>query len=648
MPASMKNIIAKKKIKFFNLDGLGVVTKLGSSKGVNTVMQAAFFKLSGVIPYEQAEKFMKDSIIKTYSKKGDAVVKMNCDAIDNAITGLQQINYPESWATTSEGADPIATTNDKYFLDVIKPILAQQGDKLPVSSFTPDGVVPVGTTKFEKRGIAVMVPEWIPENCIQCNQCSFVCPHATIRPVLATADELKNKPDTFNTIPATGFAGYEYRMQVSPYDCSGCTNCVGACPSKTKALKMIPLEEAIAKQDKNWEYSQTLPEVSAKYNKATIKGSQFSKPLFEFSGACAGCGETPYVKLVTQLFGERMVIANATGCSSIYGGSAPTCPYTTNSKGEGPAWANSLFEDNAEFGYGINLAFSARRSNLCDIIDQVVSLEISADMKAALTEWKQNKEDSAASKAATDKILALMGTELKSAQGLAKELLMKINGEKDVLVKKSVWIFGGDGWAYDIGYNGVDHVLASGEDVNILVLDTEVYSNTGGQSSKSTPTGAVAKFAATGKKTKKKDLGALAMGYGYVYVAQVCMGADKNQLVKAMAEAEAYKGPSLIIAYSPCINHGIDMTKSQLEMKKAVDTGYWQLYRFNPELVGTEKNPFSLDSKEPSEDYKSFLAGENRYASLAKQNPAAAETLFARNEAEAKKRADYYKSLANK
>ncbi len=647
LPASMKNLIASKHIKFYTLDGLKVVQALGSNRGVNTVMQAAFFRLANIISYADAERFMKEAIKKTYGKKGDAVVNMNCACVDGAVAGLKEVKYPESWATTTTGAEPLAVPADDYFKNFIAPIIALEGDKLPVSAFNPTGVVPTGTTKFEKRGIAVAVPKWIKENCIQCNRCSLVCPHATIRPTLKTTEELSAKPESFETIPATGFKGFEYRMQISPYDCTGCTNCVQVCPAKEKALVMQPLDEAIKEQEANWNYAVSLKETTAELKAVNVKTSQFKKPLFEFSGACAGCGETPYVKLITQLFGDRMIVANATGCSSIYGGSAPTCPYTKNDAGKGPAWANSLFEDNAEFGFGMHIAYSQRRSILSNHMTNLLNLnDISAEMKDAMNEWIEGIEDGPKSEVASAKILALLDAEIANANGITKEELMEIKARQDCLIKKSVWILGGDGWAYDIGYNGVDHVLASGEDVNILVLDTEVYSNTGGQASKSTPTGAIAKFAATGKRTKKKDLALLAMDYGYVYVAQVSMGADMNQVVKAMAEAEAYHGPSIIIAYAPCINHGINMQKSQLEMKKAVDTGYWQLFRFNPELVDSDKSPLSIDSKDPTEDYQSFLSGEVRYASLAKQNPDAARILFAQNEQDAAKRREFYKKKA--
>ncbi len=650
LPASMKNMIARKHIRFYTLDGLKVITEIGAKKGVNTVMQAAFFKLANVIPYEDAERYMKEMIKKSYGKKGDAIVAMNYACVDKAIEGLKEVKYPESWATTTNGAAPLEVPQDEYFKAFIAPITAQEGDKLPVSAFNPRGIVPTGTTKFEKRGIAVNVPEWIMDKCIQCNQCSLVCPHATIRPVLATPEELADKPEGFETKPATGFSGYQFRVQVSPYDCTGCSNCVAVCPVKDKALRMIPLDESIAKEAKNWEYVENMKETSAQLKTVNVKNSQFKKPLFEFSGACAGCGETPYVKLMTQLFGDRMLVANATGCSSIYGGSAPTCPYTVNDKGHGPAWANSLFEDNAEFGYGMHLAYATRRNVLTNQIKELLSIGVSDEMTAALNGWLENKDDAAGSEAASEAILSLIDAEQKKANGAALELLKNIEAMKDCLVKKSIWIVGGDGWAYDIGYNGVDHVLASGEDVNILVLDTEVYSNTGGQASKSTPTGAIAKFAATGKRTKKKDLALLAMDYGYVYVAQVSMGANMNQVVKAFAEAEAYHGPSIIIAYAPCINHGIKggMDNSQMEMKKAVECGYWQLFRFNPELVGSEAGPLAIDSKEPTGNYQEFLMNETRYASLAKMNPDAAQSLFAKNEQDAaEKRAFYIKKASS-
>ena len=641
LPAKMKNDIAKKHIKFYTLDGLKVINEIGARKGVNTVMQAAFFKLADIIPYEDAEKYMKSMIVKAYSKKGDAVVQMNYACVDKAVENLHEVKYPASWATTTEGAPMVTGPDDAYYQNFIKPITAQAGDSLPVSSFSADGHVPTGTTKFEKRGIAAMVPSWDVTKCIQCNQCSMVCPHACIRPVLATEEELQGAPATFTTKPALGLSGYSFRIQLSPLDCTGCGSCANVCVAKDKALKMVPFGDLEITENENYEFAQkhiSQKNVTDKFKPNTIKGSQFLQPLFEFSGACAGCGETPYVKLVTQLFGDRMIVANATGCSSIYGGSAPTCPYTKNAQGHGPAWANSLFEDNAEFGYGMNLAYKARRAKLEADMNAAKSV-VSADTAAAFDEWIANKDDAAASKVAAEKVKAAVA-------GENAEQLDYIKNNLDCLVKPSIWIFGGDGWAYDIGYGGLDHVLASGEDVNVLVVDTEVYSNTGGQASKATPTGSVAKFAAGGKRVKKKDLGMMAMSYGYVYVAQVAMGADKNQLLKALTEAEAYHGPSLIICYATCINHGIDMSKGQLETKKAVDAGYWQLYRYNPMLEEEGKNPFTLDSKEPTGSYQDFLANETRYTSLKKSKPDIADKLFAQAEKDAKERFESYKEKA--
>ena len=663
LPAAMKNAIAKNHLKFYNIDAIKLARETGMGNRINTIMQSAFFKLANIIPAEQALTYMKDAAKKSYSKKGDDIVKKNYAAIDAGAENVVEIKYPESWATTTEGAKPVYTTDDPYFRNFIHPILAQNGDKLPVSMFNPDGTVPTGTTKYEKRGIAVEVPEWIPENCIQCNQCSYVCPHAVIRPVLTDASD--NAPASFVSKPAIGkeFAGLNFRMQISPLDCTGCGNCVEVCPAKEKALKLVPLHEAQKEQEKNWEFALNVKKKDVALNTKTVKGSQFLQPLFEFSGACAGCGETPYIKLITQLFGDRMMIANATGCTSIYGGSAPTCPYTVNAKGHGPAWANSLFEDNAEFGFGMNLATMQRREKLADTVRQLIAVDYAEEaVKAAGKEWLEKMNDAEGSKAAAEKLLAacrdgvdvdLTGTEweaewLKNNKVCTCEactLAQAVIDNADLLVKKSIWIFGGDGWAYDIGYGGLDHVLAMNEDVNVLVLDTEVYSNTGGQSSKATPTGSVAKFAAAGKRTKKKDLGMMAMSYGYVYVAKVSMGANQNQLIKAVTEAEAYKGPSLIIAYAPCINHGINMGHSQAEAKKAVDAGYWPLYRYNPDLAGEGKNPFSLDSKPATGSYREFIMGETRYASLLKSFPEVADKLFERAEEEAREKYDYYKKL---
>lgn len=647
LPACVKNAIARKHVKFYTLDGNKVISSIGATKGVNTVMQAAFFKLADIIPYADAETYMKQAIKKTYGKKGDAVVNMNYAAVDGAIANLKEVNYPESWATTTEGAPMVEIKGTDYFKNTVNPVLCQQGDKLPVSAFTADGVVPVGTTKYEKRGTAVKVPTWNIKNCIQCNQCSMVCPHAAIRPVLKTPEQLAGAPETFEVKDAIGYKGYKFRIQVSPYDCTGCGSCANVCPAKEKALTMIPVADAIAKDKENWEYAEALPENDKVYKEDTAKGSQFKKPLFEFSGACAGCGETPYVKLVTQLFGDRMIVANATGCSSIYGGSAPTCPYTVNDKGHGPAWANSLFEDNAEFGYGMNLAITQRRAKLKENVAALANLMTEkgkTDGAQICQDWIDNMDDAEGSKKASEKLLAMIEGCNECCD--CAELRNAIIKEKDCLVKKSIWIFGGDGWAYDIGYGGVDHVLAMGEDVNILVLDTEVYSNTGGQASKSTPTGSIAKFAASGKRTKKKDLGMMAMSYGYVYVAQVSLGANMAQVVKALKEAEAYHGPSLVICYAPCINHGINMSNAIAEMKKAVDSGYWSLYRYNPTLADEGKNPFTLDSKDPTLDYKSFLLGETRYTSLKKMFPEQAEKLFETNEKDAAERREKYKEMA--
>ena len=646
LPAAMKNAIAKNKLRFYNINAIKLAREVGMGGRINTIMQSAFFKLAGVIPAEQALEYMKAAAKKSYGKKGDEVVQKNYAAIEAGMNAIEEIHYPESWATTTCGATPIHVTDDPYFADFIQPILAQQGDKLPVSALSADGTVPTGTTKYEKRGIAVDVPAWIPENCIQCNQCSLVCPHATIRPFLVDSDEKAAAPEGFVTKKATGFEGLEFRIQVAPLDCTGCGNCVDVCPAKQKALKMVPMAEVEQEAEKHWEYALSLKKKDVELNKKTVKGSQFLQPLFEFSGACAGCGETPYVKLVTQLFGDRMIVANATGCSSIYGGSAPTCPYTVNEKGQGPAWANSLFEDNAEFGYGMNLATKQRRAKLADTVKALVeAAQCSEDVRAAGAEWLENMDDAAGSRAAGEKLVkaceAAVAKHSCEASGLAHEVLES----RDLLTKQSVWIFGGDGWAYDIGYGGLDHVLAMDEDVNVLVMDTEVYSNTGGQASKATPTGPIAKFAAAGKRTKKKDLGLMAMSYGYVYVAKVCMGANPAQLLKAVTEAEAYKGPSLIIAYAPCINHGINMGLSQAEAKKAVEAGYWPLYRYNPDLAAEGKNPFTLDSKDPKASFQDFIMGEVRYASLKKQFPEVAGQLFQRAEKEAVDKIDYYKKL---
>ncbi|MEJ2588893.1 MAG: pyruvate:ferredoxin (flavodoxin) oxidoreductase [Deltaproteobacteria bacterium] len=648
LPDRMKRTIAQKHLSFYNIDAVKIAAGLGLGGRINMIMQAAFFKIANVIPPEEAFDYMKDAIKKTYGKKGDKVVQMNIDAVDKAVDAVEKIKVPKKWATA--GHDAYMEQDEPDFVhEVMRPMLAQQGDKLPVSLMPPDGIFPTATTQYEKRGIAINVPEWQPDNCIQCNQCAFVCPHAVIRPVLATEDALKDAPKTFDTLEAKGkeLKGLRFRIQVSPLDCTGCGNCAHVCPAKEKALIMKPLGTQTDIQVPNHIFSTKLPVADQYMAMTSVKGSQFRKPLFEFSGACPGCGETPYVKLVTQLFGDRMIIANATGCSSIYGGSAPVCPYTVNDEGKGPAWANSLFEDNAEYGFGMELAVTQRREKLADLIREVMeSNNLSKPLKEAFSGWLENKDDAEKSKESAQQVKEALESEILGAEQGVSPLLFDILELSDLLIKRSVWIIGGDGWAYDIGYGGLDHVIASGHDVNILVLDTEVYSNTGGQSSKATPTGAVAKFAASGKPTRKKDLGRMAMTYGYVYVAAVAMGGNKNQLMKAVVEAESYKGPSLIIAYAPCINHGINMGLSQEEEKRAVEAGYWVLYRYDPRLKEEGKNPFILDSKEPKGDFKEFLMGEVRYSSLTRTFPENADRLFEKAEEDMKDRYEMYKHMA--
>jgi pyruvate-ferredoxin/flavodoxin oxidoreductase len=647
LPDRLKRTIAQKKLKFYNIDAVKIAAGLGLGARINMIMQAAFFKIADVIPPDQAFKYMKDAIKKTYGKKGEKVVKMNVDAVDKAIGFLKKIQVPKGWATAGHEAY-IDKDEPEFVKDVMRPMLAQQGDKLPVSAMPPDGIFPTATTRYEKRGIAINVPEWQPDNCIQCNQCAFVCPHAVIRPVLASEESLKNAPKDLITVAAKGkeLKGLRFRIQVSTLDCTGCGNCAQVCPSKKKALIMKPLETQTGLQVPNHLFSTKLPILDDLMPATSVKGSQFCQPMFEFSGACPGCGETPYIKLVTQLFGDRMIIANATGCSSIYGGSAPSCPYTVNEEGHGPAWANSLFEDNAEYGFGMELAVSQRREKLADLVREVLEADLSTELQEALNGWLENMDEGEKSKEFGRRIVDQVELEIMDPDAGLNPLLLEILDRSDYFTKKSIWIIGGDGWAYDIGYGGLDHVIASGHDVNILVLDTEVYSNTGGQSSKSTPTGAVAKFAASGKPTRKKDLGHMAMSYGYVYVASVAMGANKNQLLKAVREAEAYRGPSIIIAYSPCINHGINMGLSQEEEKRAVEAGYWLLYRYNPMLKDEGKNPLVLDSKEPAADFKEFLMGEVRYSSLTRTFPENAETLFQKAEEDVKERYNFYKKMA--
>lgn len=646
LPASMKKYIAEHNINFYTINAVKIAQEIGLGGRINMIMQSAFFKLANIIPMEDAVKYLKAAVVSSYGMKGEKIVNMNNAAIDKGIESIVKVEVPESWKSVEDLA--AATLEAPAFIkDILEPMNRQEGDKLPVSAFVgrEDGTFPAGTAAFEKRGIAVNVPEWQLDNCIQCNQCSYVCPHAAIRPFLISKEETENAPETFASKKANGgktFENYNYKIQVSVMDCSGCGNCADICPAPKKALVMKPLETQL-EETKNWDYAISLSHKENPMNTDTLKGSQFEQPLLEFSGACAGCGETPYAKLVTQLFGDRMMVANATGCSSIWGGSAPSTPYTTNHEGKGPAWANSLFEDNAEYGLGMYLGVKQIRESVINTVAEALQLDLSAELKEALQEWYDNRNNGKASKKATVKLLPLLAAAKDN-----NELLSEIYKKRDFLIKRSQWIFGGDGWAYDIGYGGLDHVLASGEDVNVLVFDTEVYSNTGGQSSKSTPTSAIAKFAASGKKTKKKDLGMMAMSYGYVYVAQIAMGADKNQTMKAFTEAEAYDGPSLIIAYAPCINHGLKagMGASQQESKRAVDCGYWALYRYNPLLKEEGKNPFSLDSKEPKTSFREFIMSEVRYSSLQKAYPEIAEELFAKTEKDAMERLESYRRLA--
>ncbi|MFZ7127252.1 MAG: pyruvate:ferredoxin (flavodoxin) oxidoreductase [Desulfobacterales bacterium] len=633
LPASMRRTIARKKLNFYNIDAVKIAQEVGLGGRINMIMQTAFFKLANVIPVDEAIKYLKDQIQKLFAKKSEKIVQMNWDAVDRTLDNLVKIDYPESWA--SAGGVPGAAGEaelPEFVRDVMNPILAQQGDKLPVSAFSVDGIFPVGTTQYEKRGVAIMVPEWIMDNCIQCNQCAMVCPHAAIRPFLVTEEELEKAPTAFEAKKALGkeLKDYRFRVQVFTQDCLGCGNCADICPAKKPALVMKPLETQMETQVPNQRYASSLPVRDSILNRTTVKGSQFSQPLLEFSGACSGCGETPYAKLLTQLFGERMVIGNATGCSSIWGGSAPSIPYTVNKDGHGPTWGNSLFEDPAEFTYGMFLGALQQRRKLADLARKAVDADIPQEIKDALQGWLDNMKDPQGSRKYGDLLKALLPAHK------ADPLLAEILSMETLFSKKSYWVFLGDGAAYDIAYGGVDHILASGEDINVMVFDTEVYSNTGGQSSKATPTGSVAKFAASGKKTAKKDMGAMAMTYGYVYVASVGMGANKQQLMKALVEAEAHDGPSLTLAYSPCINHGIKrgMGKSQEETALAVKSGYWPLYRFNPNLRKEGKNPFILESKEPDGSLREFLGGEIRYASLLKTFPSEAERLSAALEQE--------------
>lgn len=645
LPDNVKKYLADNNIKFYIINATKIAEDIGLPGRTNTIMQAAFFKLSGVIPYADAVKSMKDAIKRSYGKKGDEIVKQNNNAVDKGGEEIVEVNVPAEWKSISVKEKEHKKVPE-FIKKIVFPMNNLEGDKLPVSAFADmaDGTFPPGTSAYEKRGIAVHVPEWQPDNCIQCNQCSFVCPHAVIRPFLLNDAEAKNVPAGTVLLDAKGkgLENLKFRIQISPLDCTGCGNCADTCPAKEKALIMKPFESQMGEESR-WEYFQNNVTIKdTLMSRTTIKGSQFLRPLFEFSGACAGCGETPYIKLITQLFGERMMIANATGCSSIYGASAPATPYCTNAAGAGPAWASSLFEDAAEYGFGMLLGSTKMREKIVNAVKKSMDSDVSMGLKAALKEWMDAKDDPQKSKEIAGRLIPLLQKE-------KNEITEEIFTLKDYLVKRSIWAFGGDGWAYDIGYGGLDHVLASGEDINILVLDTEVYSNTGGQSSKSTPAAAVAQFAAAGKRTRKKDLGMMAMSYGYVYVAQIAMGANQAHTLRVIAEAEAYPGPSLIIAYAPCINHGLKsgMGRSQEEESRAVEAGYWHLYKYNPLLEKEGKNPFSLDSKEPKWDqFQNFLMGEVRYSALKREFPDIAASLFQAAEENAKWRYNTYKRLA--
>jgi len=643
LPAHMRQTIAQKQIKLYNIDAVRIAAEIGLGGRINMIMQTAFFKLANVIPVEDAINYLKDQIKALFGMKGDKIVNMNYAAVDNTLENLVEISVPDAWADAS--GDPETMGDEPEFVTkVMRPMLAQQGDKLPVSAFRPDGLFPVATTQYEKRGVAINVPEWVLENCIQCNQCAMVCPHAAIRPIVLTEEECDAAPQGFETKKALGkeLKGYQFRLQVNALDCMGCGNCADICPAKKPALIMRPIETQTDVQVPNHEYALTIPVRDDLVKRTSIKGSQFQQPLLEFSGACSGCGETPYAKLLTQLFGERMIIGNATGCSSIWGGSAPSIPYCVNRDGFGPTWGNSLFEDPAEFTYGMFLGVQQQRSSLADQVGQALETESGADLKAAMQGWLDNMDDPVSSKHYGDQLKTLLSQHPDDSR------LQEIAQMSKLFTKKSFWIFAGDGSAYDISFGGIDHVLASGENINVFVFDTEVYSNTGGQSSKATPTGSVAKFAASGKKTSKKDMGAMFMSYGYVYVANVSMGANKQQTMKALIEAEAYDGPSLIMCYAPCINHGImkGMGKAQEEMNLAVKSGYWPLYRYNPTLRKEGKNPFTLDSKEPDGSLQAFLSGEVRYASLMKSFPEESEKLSKRLEEEYIARFENLKRMA--
>ena len=659
LPAKMKRIIAQKNINFYTIDGIKIGKEIGLGGRINTILQSAFFTIANIIPKEDAIQYMKDAATKSYSKKGQAIVDMNHAAIERGATDFVKVDVPASWADAQDEVKEKAALKGRkdvvdYVETILNPVNAYKGNQLPVSAFKDhiDGTVPQGSAAYEKRGIAVDVPSWEPDNCIQCNFCAYVCPHAVIRPVAMTADEAANAPEATKKAKMTGMPDYTFTMTVSTLDCTGCGACAQVCPGKkgNKALVMKPADGEMPQQEVfNYAFDLPVkPEIEAKFKETTVKGSQFKQPLLEFSGACAGCGETPYAKLVTQLFGDRMFIANATGCSSIWGASAPATPYTVNKEGRGPAWHNSLFEDNAEFGYGMALGQNAIRDRLAEYVTNIAEKTSKEDVKEACENYLATIKNSGANKVAAQALIEKL-EEIKDCDCEAGQLAKKTLADKDQLAKKSIWIFGGDGWAYDIGFGGLDHVIASGKDVNILVFDTEVYSNTGGQASKSTPSGSIAQFAAAGKATNKKDLAAIAMTYGNVYVAQVSMGADYNQCIKAFVEAESYEGTSIIICYAPCINHGIKggMTIAQAEEKKAVQSGYWNIYRYDPRLIEEGKNPLTVDSKAPTLSYRDFIMGEVRYNALARANPERAEKLFNIAQANAERKLAHLQFLAS-
>src|SRR5512136_993546 len=640
LPNSLKKTIAQKHLKFYTIDAVKIAEDIGLGGRINMVMQTVFFKLSNVLPIDEAIQYLKDAIAKTYAKKGQNVIEMHCKAFDASLQGLQEIHYPSSWRTV-QPEKPVKKNQPEFITKVMCPMLAQQGDKLPVSAFPPAGIFPPGTTKYEKRGVAINVPEWLIDQCIQCNQCTMVCPHAAIRPVLLSSDELKKAPSGFTAKKAIGkeAEGLSFRIQVYTEDCMGCGNCADICPAKEKALLMKPLTTQMSTQVPYQHYTETIPVRSGGFDKFTVKGSQFQQPLLEFSGACSGCGETPYLKTITQLYGDRMIIANATGCSSIWGGSAPSVPFTTNEDGFGPAWANSLFEDNAEYGFGMALATIQRRNKLADLVKKAKE-NTSGELKEGFTKWLENKDNAEGSKEWGDKIKELL------KNNHSDKTLKEIWESKTMLTKKSIWAVGGDGWAYDIGYGGLDHVLAMGEDINILVLDTEVYSNTGGQSSKATPIGSSAKFAMAGRERPKKDLGMLAMAYGNVYVARVAFGSRDAQTVRAFQEADSFNGPSIIIAFSHCIAHGYDLALGLEQQKLAVDTGYWPLYRFDPRRFAAGENPLQLDSGHPKLDLAKFMNNETRFRVVEQQNPERYRHLLGLAQQEVTTRFTVYEQLA--